>query len=274
MIRLYYPNCDCCSGSGSSGSGSCSCNFYWASALCDSTTHCPTEYVATIRLNFSGCGSSPIGSCGSGSSGSDTEPTASGSVIPIGTGSSGSSGSSCRVCPDCCSIANKAWQINLVCVGGDLVSENLIYGAGGSSCFGSGALEPQSGSSDCLGFRSDRCLSASIAGGLTIGGSFWLPLDGGYLIVESGPLTVSSCNPFLMSGIVGTVRPGGPTISTSSGGFVTDYPSIYPCLSPCLDSSYFIANGFFSCVTGTVTVTEAASGGGGGGGGGGPPPPV
>lgn len=275
-LRFFYPNCDCCSGSGSSGSGSCNCLFYTVTAGCNGEAvggHCPTDYVATIRLNFSGCGSSPIGSCGSsGSSGSDTEPTASGSVIPIESGSSGSSGSGsdCHICPSCCVIANKAWQITLRCIDFYLASDSFIS-TYGSTCFGSSAFSGQSGSDNCVGFRTDRCNGGQvIAGGdgISITGTFIVPLDGGFLYIGVNNFSVSSCNPFLMSGTVSSVTP----LYTSTD--YSAYSSVFPCLSACLDSSY-LGGGGWSCVTGTVTVTEASTGSeGGGGGGGGPPPPI
>lgn len=250
-IKFFYPNCDCCSGSGSSGSGPCSCVFYKTVLSCPSDDHCPTDYVATIRLNFSGCGSSPIGSCSSGSSGSSgitgSGPTTGGDFEPTG---SADTGSDCRVCPDCCSIANKVWQINLRCVDSYLASDSFIDGLG-STCFGSNSFDPQTGSSDCLGFRTDRCQGGWVGlggDGSSIVGWFILPLDGGFLYVAVGPFSLSNCNPFLMSGPVTGVGP--------ATGDLADYPSIFPCMNQCLDSSYFTSSGW-SCVTGTVTITEA-----------------
>lgn len=277
-LKFFYPNCDCCSGSGSSGSGPCNCVFYKTVMSCPSETHCPTDYVATIRLNFSGCGSSPIGSCGSsGSSGSDTEPTLSGSVIPIGTGSTGSSGSGsdCRICPSCCTIANKVWQINLRCVDAYLASDNIVQGAGSApQCFGLNAFGAQSGSDTCLGFRGDRCNTGwvGLGGGGNVVGWFTLALDGGFLYISAIPFTLSNCDPFLMSAPVFGVGP-------SYEGAVNDkdnssiYSAVFPCLSSCIGPVSMNDAYSWTCVTGTVTVTEASTGSGGGGGGG-PTPPV
>lgn len=248
-LNFFYPNCDCCSGSGSSGSGSCNCVFYKTLLSCPDATHCPTEYVATIRLNFTGCGSSPIGSCSTGSSGSSTGggPSTGGDFEPTGS----ASGSDCRVCPDCCSIASKVWQINLQCVDSWLASDSFIGSAAGS-CFGDGFGAGQTGSDTCVGFRNDRCVGGQVGGASagSIAGIFVVPMDGGYLYVGANSFSVSSCDPFLMSGIVSAISPfwEAPDLS--------DYNLVFPCLSQCLDSSY-LESGIWSCVTGTVTITEA-----------------
>lgn len=253
-MKFFYPNCDCCSGSGSSGSGSCSCAFYKTLLSCPSESHCPTDYVATIRLNFTGCGSSPIGSCSTGSSGSSTGggPSTGGDFEPTGS----ASGSDCRVCPDCCSIANKVWEINLRCVDLYIASDSFIYGEG-SSCFGSSAFLAQSGSDTCLGFRTDRCVGGSVGlgpDGGSVVGNFIVPLDGGFLYIAVNSFSLSSCDPFLMTGGILGVNPMYGDAPTSN----LDYISIFPCLSACLNS---VDGGFgaWSCVTGTVTITELTS---------------
>ncbi len=250
-VKFFYPNCDCCSGSGSA-SGSCSCSFLWNAALC-TVPPCPTSFMATIRLNFSGCGSSTIGSCGSsGSSGSSDGPSTGGDFEPTGS----ASGSDCRTCPDCCSIANKIWQVELLCLGDNLVSETVIYdGSGSNQCFQSSELGGQTGSDTCLGFRTDRCYSGVVTSNSgSIDSAFVLPLDGGFITLSSTGMIVNSCDPFMLSGIVSNVS-FGEIFPTS--GSRSSPQSLFPCLFPCISDGFFDETGIYaSCVTGTVTITE------------------
>ena len=131
-IKLFYKNCNCCSGSGSgssSGSGSeasCDCTFLTTSLneidRCDGfdvVTLCNKRFVVNININFSGCGSTPIGNCGSGSG-------ASGAETGLDGPETGSTPDCLTTCPDCCELIKSTYQFDLQCIGDTLTTENLI----------------------------------------------------------------------------------------------------------------------------------------------------
>lgn len=242
-IKLFYRNCNCCSGSGSSGSGSgsaaaCDCEFLTAGfdeqLRCDGfpvVTECKKNFVVNIYINFSGCVSTAIGSCGSGSSGLSLE-----SGVVDGESGSGSTSECLSECPACCDLIPKQFQINLECIGDSLASANLIDGNCGSS------LDLATGST-CLGRRSDKCTFFYITiTGSSFSGQFFLPIDNGYLGGGVTFANVVSCNPFQLSGSLLFGRAGAP---------VTEI-----CLAECLtnNTGTVLDPG---CITATFTITEA-----------------
>jgi len=241
-IKLFYKNCNCCS-----GSGSCGCRFLTAgfddNLRCDGfpvVTECKKSFVVNIYINFSGCVSTPIANCSNGSAGSGPET----GLEVDGSGS----GSDClNECPECCDLVPKQFQINLECIDDTLASTNLIDGLCGSSFFYN-----ETGST-CLGRRTDKCTFFIIKiSGSSFEGAFAFPIDNGYLAGGIDFANVVSCDPFQLSGSLLFGRAGAP---------VTEI-----CLAECLttDTGTVLDPG---CITGTFTITEALSGGGGGGGG-------
>jgi hypothetical protein len=238
-IKLFYKNCDCCSGSGSSGSGSgsqlaCDCTFLTAglddAQHCDGfdvVTLCKKNFVVNIALNFSGCGSTPIGSCGS----------VSGMQSGVVDGDSTGSSSDClTVCPNCCDLVDATYQLNLECVGDTLASTNLIDGNCGSS------VDFESGSF-CLGKRTNKCTYFYITvTGSTFFGQFFVPIDNQGLQGISYNATIGSCDPFLMFGNLFFGRALGTVVE--------------PCLANCLTNPVY---GVLDpgCISGTFTITEA-----------------
>lgn len=241
-IKLFYKNCNCCSGSGSgsaSGSGSqadCDCTFLTASLAefrrCDGfdvVTLCKKRFVVNINLNFSGCGSTPLANCGSGSGASGAET----GLIVDGSGST----SDClTTCPNCCDLIKSGYQLDLECVGDTLTTENLIDGNCGSNTF----FET---GSYCLGNRLDKCAYFWITvTGSSFLGAFFLPIDNGYIGGFTIDANVASCDPFLMSGTLNLGQNGRTLVE--------------PCLANCLtvpDVGVLDPG----CITGTFTITEA-----------------
>lgn len=242
-IKLFYRNCNCCSGSGSSGSGtgsgsSCDCTFltdgFDAPMRCNGSpvvTNCKKNFVVNITLNFSGCGSSPLGSCGSGSGGG-----------PSTGGDFTGSGSDCHVCPSCCELIPRTFQLGLECIGDTLATSNLIDGNCGSS------TDFETGST-CLGPRSDKCTYFWIGVfGSSFGGAFFFPLDNWGLAGSVNLWNIDSCNPFQMSGTLFFGRAGAPMDE--------------PCLAACLGREVGVWLGLGSgldpgCITGSFVITEA-----------------
>ena len=241
-IKLFYKNCNCCSGSGSgsaSGSGSqadCDCTFLTNSLTesqrCngfDVVTICKKRFVVNININFSGCGSTPLSSCGSGSG-------ASGAETGLDGPETGSTPDCLTTCPDCCDLIKKSYQFNLECIGDTLTTENLIDGnCGSQTYFETGSY--------CLGQRSNKCSYFYITvTGSSFEGFFVLPIDNGLLSGYIDFAGIGSCDPFLMTGILLFGRAGGPVIE--------------PCLANCLtvpDVGVLDPG----CITGTFTITEA-----------------
>jgi hypothetical protein len=243
-IKLFYKNCNCCSGSGSgSASGSdsqagCDCRFLTAgfddNLRCDGfpvVTECKKNFVVNIYINFSGCGSTPIANCSSGSAASGPETGL--DIIETGSGSI----PCLTTCPNCCDLVPKQLQINLECIDDTLASTNLIDGFCGSSFF-----DNETGST-CLGRRSDKCTFFIIKiSGSSFGGAFAFPIDNGYLAGGIDFANVVSCDPFQLSGSLLFGRAGAP---------VTEI-----CLAECLttNTGTVLDPG---CITGTFTITEA-----------------
>jgi hypothetical protein len=237
-IKLFYKNCNCCSGSGS-GSGSqagCDCTFLTDAFdevnRCngfDVVTLCKKRFVVNININFSGCGSTPLSNCGSGSG-------ASGPETGLDGPETGSTPDCLTTCPDCCDLIKSTYQLDLECIGDTLTTENLIDGSCGSNTF----FET---GSYCLGPRPDKCAYFYITvTGSSFEGVFFLPIDNG----SSGGIIdfagISSCDPFLMTGTLLFGRAGGPVFE--------------PCLANCLtvpDVGVLDPG----CITGTFTITEA-----------------
>lgn len=236
-IKLFYKSCDCCS-----GSSGCNCSFLTEGLddgmLCngfDVVTKC--NFVVNINLDFSGCGSTPIGSCSSGSS-------ASGAETGLDGPETGSTPDCLTTCPDCCDLINQTYQFNLECVGNTLASENLIDGNCGSS------IDFESGSS-CLGQRTDKCSFFYISvTGTSFFGQFFVPIDNGGLQGVFTSAFIVSCDPFQMTGFLFFGR---------ALGLINE-----PCLAQCLNRT----PGFFAdidpaggidtgCISGTFTITEA-----------------
>jgi hypothetical protein len=233
-IKLFYSNCDCCVSSGSSqtGSGSNLCNCFFVYNFQDDTTpcwgvfnparQCKKNFVVNINLSFAGCNPSPIGSCSSASSGAET-----GFDGP----STGSASDCLTECPDCCNLIDSSYELNLVCVGNTLTTENLIDGSCGSSAdFESGSF--------CLGKRKNKCTYFYItADGPTFYGQFFIPIDnwglGGFIQFPS----VFSCDPFVMGGGLNFGRDFAPVLE--------------PCLANCLNGLDPV------CISGFFTITEA-----------------
>lgn len=242
-IKLFYKNCNCCSGSGSgsaSGSGSqagCDCTFLTNAFdevnRCDGfdvVTLCKKRFVVNININFSGCLSTPLGSCGSGSG-------VSGAETGLEVDGSGSASDCLTTCPNCCDLIKSTYQFDLECVGDTLTTENLIDGNCGSNTF----FET---GSYCLGQRSDKCSYFYITiTGSSFEGVFFLPIDNGSFGGYIDFVGIASCNPFLMTGNILFGRAGGV--------FVFE-----PCLANCLTVSQDIVLDP-ACMTGTFTITEA-----------------
>jgi len=195
----------------------------------DVVTLCNKRFVVNININFSGCGSTPIGNCGSGSG-------ASGAETGLDGPETGSTPDCLTTCPDCCELIKSTYQFDLQCIGDTLTTENLIDGSCGSDTFG------ETGSY-CLGQRSDKCTFFYITAiESDFMGVFLLPIDNG----ASGGLVdfagISSCDPFLMTGSLLFGRAGAATFA--------------PCLSDCLINSELVVLDP-SCITATFTITEA-----------------
>jgi hypothetical protein len=255
-IKLFYKNCNCCSGSGSSGSGSqaCGCNFF--SSTCSSSpvhNECKTDFVASISFDFSECGSFPIGSCGSGSAASGAETGLDGPE----TGS----GSDCiQTCPDCCDLLPDNVEIPLTCVGSLLISDissetDPKYAACKEK------IETNAGSCLQVPNNSNACNFMYLDSSATSGtyGNIWLNIDNNFVYLVIDGFSVTSCEPVVVSGSF-YMAP------------LNDIANAFPCLGPCIGTVLTDDDLITSeCVKGTFTITEALAGGGGGGGGGGGP---
>lgn len=258
--KFYYRNCSCCSGSGSSGSSgsgsagsgsgssSCECTFFKGTP-CEGTAldKCDGEpLVATVTFSFQDCSAFYGGSfwqcSGSSASGAET-----GLAPPE---ESGSGSAPClQECPNCCDLLPKKLSFNLVCVGNDYVSDNLLE----ASSSDPGFIYDTS----CLGNRPDKKAflyfnGCALDGDQCLAGVLFVPLDGFGLVfyLYTSGWSMNSCSPLDIrwSGNCGN--------SETSAGYID-----MPCLGLCLGDN-------LCCVKANIVITEAGTGGGGGGGGG------
>lgn len=268
-IKLFYPNCNCCSGSGSSGSGSCDCGFF--QGVCGSSpvfTQCKKTFHVTVNVSFAGCGSTPFGSCGSGSSGSALQS----GVVDGDAGSGSGSGSCLEQCPSCCDLVDAKYEMSLQCLQAGpntwaLISDSLFLDAGNPSLCSNWSLD---GARDACKGKRDGCTFFSIqaSGSNIYSAAFGTAIDGGMLwgftddvlfMPCSSFISVDSCEPLQVSGklLAGAALSG---ISNSSSTFnYLNMPCFGPCLFPeGLDSATFdFVNERFCCINMTFTITEA-----------------
>ena len=271
-----YENCACCgSGSGSGSSSSCACK-YLTSTLQGSSyyggffqscsgspvwNNCISDFVATVILDYSNCGSVGFGSCSSGSGSGSL-----GAEAILDGPETGSAFDCPQTCPDCCSYFPKRFEFPLKCrcvaTGNNfdapttciLMSRNMLNPE--PPCNSSGAFV--SGSGSCLGYRPDKCpwfFLSQYSLDFSTGGRYsglYIPFDtDGGMYGDIRNAGIVSCDPVQITGDILFF----PFIS----------PSRSPCYANCAESN---PGGFgeFNCIRGTLTITEAASGGGGGGG--------
>lgn len=256
-----YENCSCCgSGSGSGSSPAlCACKYLVGSGSyaglfqsCAGSPvwdNCITDFVATVRLNYSNCGSIGFGSCGS-VSGLQTG-------VADGDTASGSAGSCPQTCPDCCDYFPDRFEFSLKCrciaTGNPsdspttcmLMSTNLLDPTGPCKFDGSAA----SGSGSCFGYRADKCpyfvLSEYSLAYPT--GARWstvyIPFDNaGGMYGEIRDAAIVSCNPVQISGDIWFYPWPNPFFS--------------PCYAQCAETNPG-GLGEPNCIRGTFTITEA-----------------
>lgn len=270
-IKLFYPNCNCCSGSGSSGSGSCDCGFF--QGVCGSSpvfTQCKKTFHVTVNVSFAGCGSTPFGSCGSGSAVSGVET---GIADPDEPGSSSGSSPCLSECPSCCDLVDKKFEMSLQCLQAGpntwaLISDSLFLDAGNPSLCSNWGLD---GAGDaCKGKRNGCTYFSILASGNTIyNANFGTAIDGGMLwgysdifdnVVPCSPsISVDSCEPLQISGkLLATAALGGNSNNSSLFNYL-NMPCFGPCLFPeGLDSATAdFVNERFCCINITFTITEA-----------------
>lgn len=265
-LRLFYQNCNCCSGSGSSGSGSCQCNFFasgYSFGECSSypvNQECNTDYVLTVNLSFAQCSGLPIGSCGNSASGAETG---------LDGPETGSTPDCVVECPSCCDLFESQFEIPLICLGGTLLSKNLVVDSSEyNECFAGSALLAGYGSiGSCLQHK--KCpyfvLYHDGTGHLAIPVDNW-PLHF-YIPGYDGGFSIASCNPLQIN----------INASAFSGDLINDVSA--PCLANCfgrngwkyptwIDQFLTYADIVFdaSCIKATMTITEGSLSGGGGGG--------
>jgi hypothetical protein len=265
-IKLFYKNCNCCSGSGSSGSGSCSCGFL--QSVCPEATECKTKFHVTVNVSFANCGSTPFGSCSSGSGASGAETGLDGPE----TGS----GSDClETCPSCCDLVAKKYELDLDCylIGSNdwaLVSDNLNINPASPSLCAEWGLEGAQDS--CKGPRNGcTFFSIQVVDGVLIYAIFGTPIDGGMFwgfgteqflqdnLPCSPSVNVDSCNPLQISGNL---------LAFANMAGISDNPNTFnylqmPCFGSCLfpegletaTSESIIQR--FCCISITYTITEA-----------------
>lgn len=268
-IKLFYPNCNCCSGSGSqSGSGSCSCGFF--ESVCGTSpvyTNCKTRFHVTVNVSFSACGSTPFGSCGSGSSGSALQS----GVVDGEAGSSSGSGSCLEQCPSCCDLVDAKYEMDLECLQAGtnawaLISDSLFLDSGNPSLCGFWA---GGGAGDSCKGKRDGCTFFSIlaSGNTLYSATFGTAIDGGMFwgwsdasdSICSGFISVDSCEPLQVSGkLIASASLGGFSNDTNSFNYL-NMPCFGPCLFPeGLDFATPISIGErFCCINITFTITEA-----------------
>ena len=273
-IKLFYKNCNCCSGSGSgSGSGSCSCGFL--QSVCPAATECKTRFHVTVNVSFANCGSTPFGSCSSGSGASGAET---GLAPPDELGSASSSGSSpcLATCPSCCDLVAKKYELDLDCytIGSNdwaLVSPNLTIDPTSPSLCAEWGLEGAQDS--CKGPRNGcTYFSIQVVDGVLIYAIFGTPIDGGMFwgfgaeqflqenLLCSSSINVDSCSPIQISGnlLASANMAGAGDISASIFNFLQ-----MPCFGACLfpeglqTATFESINQRFCCVSITYTITEA-----------------
>ena len=222
----YYRNCTCCA-SGSSGSGICECSFF--TDVCSGNpvvSNCKTSFVVNLNISWAGCTGTPLGSCGSGSSGSGF-PVESGLVDGEVIDNSGSSSGSCRTtCSDCCNMLSATYELPISCIGDNISKEDFenyclqIFRNDGTDCYDS--------IPGCNYFSINKSGMGYIA----------LRIDGYYLTLYFYESSVI-CNPVEITGVFDSSK------------------NIYAgnCLYACVigsDGSYHI-----DCITGSFTITEA-----------------
>lgn len=271
-IKLFYPNCNCCSGSGSqSGSGSCSCGFF--ESVCGTSpvyTNCKTKFHVTVNVSFSACGSTPFGSCGSGSSGSALQS----GVVDGEAGSSSGSGSCLEQCPSCCDLVDAKYEMDLECLQAGqntwaLISDSLFLDAGNPSLCSTWAVN---GATDACKGKRDGCTYFWIlASGSTIyNANFGTAIDGGIfwgyseifenIVPCNSSINLDSCDPLQVTGkLLATAALVGGDSTTPPGFNYLNMPCFGACLFPeGLESATLdFINQRFCCIDITFTITEA-----------------
>jgi hypothetical protein len=267
-IKLFYKNCDCC-GSGSSGSGSCSCGFI--QAACTGSTECKTKFHVTINVNFANCGSTPFGSCSSGSGVSGLE---SGIADPDSPSESGSSGSEpcLSTCPSCCDLVASKYELDLDCYETSpgtwfLINDALtIDPANPSKCAEWGLVGAQD---SCKGAR-DGCTYFAIgfANGNFVLASFATAIDGGMLFGFSDQLESAQCNSSTVVDSCNPLQISGNLVASASLAGLSNNPNQFnylnmPCFGACLfpegleTATLQSIEQRFCCISITFTITEA-----------------
>lgn len=271
QVRLFYPNCTCCGSASGSGSGSCACYFFnedWlaslygtgsASPINDGWGDCPsatppcskTGFVLTLYMNYNGCGSKPVGSCGSGSSGSASGggPSTGGDFEPTG---SGSSGSCLSTCPSCCDIFLTRYEFNLVCSGDCMFTDNLDNPTKNCTSWPTEYAACKGAQPDCNWAWICRTANSATLNRGYIG----LAIDGNLIFLPISNPSLVSCSPLVVTGSGDLSSYSNPNFG---GAVFEGGASISDCLINCFGGQFFGNDGIadLSCVTYTWALTEA-----------------
>lgn len=244
----FFTNCDCCEEpepycackKPPSGVGPQTDGFFKACEGFPIWEDCKRDFVASINLDFSQC-SNGFGSCGSGSNGFDF----------TGSEATSGSGSCLGSCPSCCDLIPRSLEFNLKCqclpFDKYLMDIGLLY----ADCYLSSVnlFDPDEKCvyqnpyliENCRNFRFDKCnyfilhSSGFLRMYFNVEDANILGTNMPFGVIPMEAMQITSCDPLVMTGNI--------RLFENIGGF-RRMKCIYEC-------------GGISCITGTVTITEA-----------------